>query len=390
MTYDFDEIIPRRGTNSIKFDFARERGMPEGLTPMWVADMDFRAPREVIDRLVEVARHGVFGYSDVKDDYYQALEDWFRRRLGCEIKRSWIRKTPNVVYALAASIRAFSAPGDAVVIQGPVYYPFTGCVQENGRRLVNNRLIYEGGAYRMDFADLERKLDSERAKLLLLCSPHNPVGRVWTAEELAELGRICLKRGCVIVSDEIHMDFILGGRRHRMLTSVDPALEEIAVILTAPSKTFNLAGLHISNTLIPNPDLKRRFSAEVSASGISQLSVMGLAACQAAYLHGEPWLEELLAYLEGNLALAREFAERELAPVRLVECEGTYLLWLDFNPLGLGEAALNRLIVEKAGLWLDPGTMFGEGGAGFQRINMACPRSVLRGALERLAGALKG
>ena len=352
MAYDFDEIVPRRNTNSIKFDFARERGMPEGLIPMWVADMDFRTPPEVIDRLVEAARHGIFGYSDVKDDYYASIDNWFKRRYDFPVHRAWIKKAPGVVFALAAAIRAFSKPGDAVIIQTPVYYPFAECVVENDRRLVDNPLVYRDGAYHIDFEDLERKIVDEKASMLLFCSPHNPVSRVWKDGELSELGRICLKRDCLIISDEIHADFVFGGRKHRVLASALPGLEKLTVLLTAPSKTFNLAGLHLANVIIPNPELRRLFAAEVSRTGISQLGVMCLASCQAAYEHGEGWLNELIAYLEGNIALAKERFQGPLAPLKLVEPQGTYLLWIDFNPLGLDDKAVNELVVSKAKLWL--------------------------------------
>ncbi|MDR1308812.1 MAG: pyridoxal phosphate-dependent aminotransferase [Deltaproteobacteria bacterium] len=387
-SYDFDEIITRKNTNSIKFDFARERGLPEGLLPMWVADMDFRTAPEVIARLEEVARHGIFGYTEVKDDYYRAVLGWFRRRFGHDFDRSSVVKTPGVVYALAMAIRAFTEPGDPVIVQTPVYYPFSGTVRENGRRLVDNALVYRDGRYLMDLVDLENKIVSEKARLLLLCSPHNPVGRVWDIEELAELGRICLRHGCLIVSDEIHCDFVFGGRRHHLLASVDKALEEITITLTAPSKTFNLAGLHCSNAFLPNPELRRLFKDEISRSGLSQLNAMGLAACQAAYEHGEPWLEALLGYLEGNIGFCHGFFQDRLPTLRLVEPEGTYLLWIDFGPTGLRHEEICRLVVDQARLWLDEGTMFGEAGTGFQRLNMACPRSVLAEALERLEKAL--
>ncbi|MDR1296789.1 MAG: pyridoxal phosphate-dependent aminotransferase [Deltaproteobacteria bacterium] len=386
-TYDFDEIVPRKNTNCIKYDFARERCMPEGLLPLWVADMDFRTPDGVVERLVEVARHGIFGYSESKDDYYRAVADWFSTRFGYAPERAWIKKTPGVVYALAAAVRALTEPGDSVVIQTPVYYPFAGVVRQNRRNLVDNTLVYRDGRYLMDFDDLEKKIVDHKAKLMLLCSPHNPVGRVWTREELARLGEICLKHRCLIVSDEIHCDFALGGRTHHVLPTVDPALNEIAVILTAPSKTFNLAGLQASNAFIANPELRKLIRDEIDATGYSQLNTMGLAACQAAYERGGEWLAQLLAYLEGNAEFSRRFFRERLPRVRLVEPEGTYLLWLDFADYRLPQEELNRRVVSEAGLWLDEGVMFGAAGAGFQRVNMACPRSVLAEAWERLAGA---
>ncbi|MDR2387663.1 MAG: pyridoxal phosphate-dependent aminotransferase [Deltaproteobacteria bacterium] len=387
--YDFDQIVSRANTNCIKYDFALERGMPPGLLPMWVADMDFRTPPEVIERLVEVARHGIFGYSEVKEDYYQSVVGWFERRFGHLFSTRSIVKTPGVVYALAIAVRALTEPGQPIVIQSPVYYPFFRTVQENGRRLVDNPLIYRAGRYQMDFEDLEKKIVSEGAKVLFLCSPHNPVSRVWTFEELETLGQICLKHHCLIVSDEIHCDFIFGQRKHHILTSVIKDLEELSLILTAPSKTFNLAGLQTSNVFISNAELRRKFKSEISRSGFSQLNALGLAACQSAYDHGEPWLTALLDYLEKNLALCRDFFKDRLAPLHLIETQGTYLIWIDFSPLGLSHDQVNKLVIEKAQLWLDEGTMFGATGALFQRMNIACPRSVLQEALERLEKALK-
>ncbi|MDR0354658.1 MAG: pyridoxal phosphate-dependent aminotransferase [Deltaproteobacteria bacterium] len=388
--YDFDKIINRNDTNSIKYDFSRERGMPQGLTPLWVADMDFQTPAEVIDRLVETARHGIFGYAEAKESYYKAVQGWFQRRFDFSPQPEWMVKAPGVVYSLAVAIRAFTSPGDAVVVQTPVYYPFFRMIKENDRRVTDSSLIYKDGAYQMDFADLEKRIVQENAKMLLLCSPHNPVGRVWTKEELAELARICLKTRCLVVSDEIHCDFVFGRRTHHVLTTIEPALEEITVVLTAPSKTFNLAGLQCSNAVIPNPELRKRFKDEISRTGVSQLNVMGLVAAQTAYERGEDWLDQLLAYLEESVSTTKQFFRERLPQVRLVEPEGTYLLWLDFSSLNLTDSELNRLVIDRAGLWLDEGVMFGQAGSGFQRVNMACPRSVLFSAWERLEKAING
>jgi cystathionine beta-lyase len=386
-SFDFDEVIDRTNTNSIKYEFAKERGMPEGLLPMWVADMDFKTPPTVIDKLIEVSKHGIFGYTEVKEDYFQALSGWFSRRFNYNVHKSWVRKTPGVVFALAMCIRAYTKPGDSVIIQTPVYYPFSGCILENGRKLVDNPLRYHQGRYTMDFDDLEKKMVSENAHLLLLCSPHNPVSRVWTRQELSELGRICLKHDCLVISDEIHCDFIFGGRAHHIFSTVQSAFEEISVILTAPSKTFNIAGLHIANAFISNSNLRTLLKQEMSRTGTSQLNAMGLAACQAAYETGEQWLESLLAYLEGNIALTKEFILQRLPQLHLIEPEGTYLLWLDCRKLG-DDQEINDIIIKKARLWLDSGTMFGKTGSGFQRINIACPKSVLLEALERLDKAV--
>jgi cystathionine beta-lyase len=389
MTYDFDEEISRRGTLSIKHDFAAERGMPDDLLPMWVADMDFRAPTEVIEGLAETAAHGIFGYSEVKADYARVVIDWFARRFGWRPEPTCLIKVPGVVYALSAAVRSLTEPGDAVVIQTPVYYPFSRCVTDNGRRLATNPLKIVDGRYRMDLDDLEKKIETEKIKMLVLCSPHNPVGRVWTREELADLASLCLKKRVLIVSDEIHCDFVFGERRHHVLNSIDPALDEISIVLTAPSKTFNLAALHAANVFAPNPALRGAFKNEVAASGLSQLNVMGLVACRRAYEFGESWLEELLKYLEGNIRAAEKFFRERLPELKPFDLEGTYLLWFDCRDLGLDHAELNRLIIGEAKLWLDDGAMFGPEGAGFQRMNVACPRRVLMEALERLAQAVE-
>jgi cystathionine beta-lyase len=390
MTYDFDTIVPRKGTNCIKYDFARERGLPEDVLPLWVADMDFKTPDEVIEALRKVAEHGIFGYSDVKEDYFIPIRDWFMRRFGFELSLSWLKKTPGVVYAINTAIRAFTREGDAVIIQTPVYYPFISGIRENKRKLVDSPLLYRDGKYEIDFSDFEEKIKSSGAKLFLLCSPHNPVGRVWTEDELNRLGEICLRYNVLILSDEIHCDFVWRDNRHLVFNSLSPSkLNDITILATAPSKTFNLAGLMISNVFIPNQTLKKAFSKEMERTGLSQLSVMGLAAAKAAYSYGEQWLEELKSYLTKNLIFAEDFIRNRLPGVSLVPTEGTYLLWLDFKDTGKSHEEINNLIVHKAKLWLDEGLIFGEAGRLFQRINMACPLSTLRLALERLEAALK-
>ncbi|MDR1086152.1 MAG: pyridoxal phosphate-dependent aminotransferase [Deltaproteobacteria bacterium] len=389
MRYNFDEVVDRRGTNCIKYDFAKERGMPEGLLPLWVADMDFKTPLQVIDSLVKSARHGIFGYSDSKDDYFQAVANWFAKRHNYDVKAGWLKKTPGVVFALTMAIRAYTEPGEAVLIQSPVYYPFTGCSEDNDRKVIGTQLILKDGRYEIDFDDFEKKIKENNIRLFLLCNPHNPVGRVWTKEELLTMGQLCKKYGCVVFSDEIHCDFIFPGHRHQVFGALSSDLADISVIATAPSKTFNLAGLQIANLFIPNPSLKSALNLEIKRTGFSQMNTMGLVSCQSAYEHGWDWLDQLLSYLEGNLNLARDFFRDRLSPFTLIEPEGTYLLWFDGRGLGLKQGELNKLMIEKANLWLDDGAIFGPGGEGFQRINMACPRSTLLAALERLALALK-
>ncbi len=388
MTYNFDEIIERTNTDSIKYDFAVRRGKPEGLLSLWVADMDFRTPPCVTEALVEKSRHGIFGYSESREDYIEVQQNWFHTRFSWDIKPQWLVKTPGVVYAIATALRALTEKGDAVIIQQPVYYPFAECINVNERELVVNQLVYEDGAYRMDFDDFEEKIIRHGVKLFILCSPHNPVGRVWTREELTRLGDICVKYGVAVISDEIHADFVYAGHQHHVFASLKPEFAEISITCTAPSKTFNLAGLQISNNFIPNPQLRTKFREETVRSGYSQLNIMGIIACKAAYRDGIPWLEELKAYLAGNLNLLRSELQEHMPQIRLVETQGTYLPWMDCSALGLSDQALDNFIVHKAKLWLDAGTMFGAGGEGFQRINIACPRSILKQALDQLALAI--
>lgn len=380
MKTDFDTIVDRRGTNSVKTDFARERGKPEGVLPMWVADMDFRAPQAVLDDLQRAAAHGIFGYSEPKAGYCAAVSEWFADRFGYRVQAHEIVKSPGLVYGLAQTVRAFTAPGEAVMIQTPVYYPFYDIVRANGRVLVTNPLVYREGKYTVDLDDFERKIAENGVKLFLLCSPHNPVGRVWTRWELERIDEICTRHGVPVVSDEIHCDFTWSGHTHTCFGTVNPD----AVIATAPSKTFNLAGLQVSNLFVRNEELRNKLTAEMHRSGYSQLNTLGLVACQSAYTHGGPWLEELKVYLEGNIRLVREFLDARLPKVKLADPQATYLLWLDFSAYGLSPAELDRRVTEGAKLWLNGGTMFGSGGEGFQRINIACPRAVLTEALERL------
>ena len=380
MNYDFDAIIDRRCTNSIKYDFAHEKGKPEGILPMWVADMDFPAPPEVLADIQKVAAHGIFGYSEPKSDYYKAVTEWFGSRFGYYVAQHEIVKAPGLVFALAQAVRAVTAPGETVVIQTPVYYPFFDIIRSNDRMLVFNPLIYDSGKYFIDFEDFERKITDYGVKLFILCSPHNPVGRVWTRDELERMNDICVKRGVTVLSDEIHCDFVWREHTHTCFG----LLNANAIVATAPSKTFNLAGLQVSNLFIKNEELRSRLKDEISRSGYSQLNTPGLAACQSAYTKGAAWLEALKAYLMENIRLIQEFLAARLPKVRLVEPQGTYLLWLDFSEYGLTQSELDRRITEGAKLWLNSGTMFGAEGKGFQRINIACPKSLLMEALEKL------
>ena len=386
--YDFNAEISRQNTNSLKYDFAVERGKPADVLPLWVADMDFPAPRPVLDALRRAVDHGIFGYSDVKEDYYKAVSAWFSRRFGWETQPQWLVKTPGVVYALATAIRAFTQPGDHILIQPPVYYPFYEVIRDNGRVIVENELIYQNGRYEVDIADFEAKVKEHNVKLFVLCSPHNPVGRVWSREELQKIGKICEKYGILVVSDEIHCDFAFPEHPHTVFAVACPNLAEQTVVCTAPSKTFNLAGLQVSNIWIPSADLRREFKKEMSRSGYSQLNSLGLVAAQAAYEGGEEWLEQCKAYLRGNLDFLRDFMRTKLPEIQLVEPEGTYFAWLDCSGLGLDQKELNDLVLHKAKLWLDAGHIFGERSAQFQRVVLACTRKTLTRALSQLEAAV--
>ena len=387
MPINFDEIIDRRNTSCLKHDFAVERGYPAGILPFWVADMDFRAPTPVIDALKVRAEHGIFGYTQVKDDYFAVLQNWFRTRHDWTVERRDLILTPGVVFAIATAIRAFTKVGDAVLIQQPVYYPFANMIRQNERVIVDNPLRLIEGRYEIDFADFEQKIIEHRVKLFILCSPHNPVGRVWTRAELEQLAAVCLRHNVIVVADEIHEEFVRPGFRHVPFASLSEEAAAITVTCTSPSKTFNLAGLQISNIFIRNAELRRRFKDELSRTGYDEPTTLGLTGAKAAYEHGAEWLTELLAYLEENNARTKAFLAQHLPKVRLVEPEGTYLLWIDFRAYGLSDEALNEKIIRKAHLWLDDGPIFGAGGSGFQRINIACPWKMLAHGLKNLAAA---
>ena len=385
MDYNFDQIIERRGTDSTKFDSAVKRGRPADVLPLWVADMDFPAPEPVLAAIQERVRHGIFGYTELGTAYFDALRHWFTGRFGYRFDPQWVTVTPGIVNAICVALRAFTAPGDAVLIQEPVYHPFRRAVLANGRKPAVNTLRFAAGNYAIDFADFERQIAAQRVKLFLLCSPHNPVGRVWREDELREMVRICAKYDVLILSDEIHCDFVFPGYSHHILPALVPHEAERMILATAPSKTFNLPGLQISNIFISDDTLRQAFSREISASGLSSSNTLGLTACQAAYSEGAPWLEALLTYLRGNMERIDSFLRAELPLIRLIPPEGTYLAWLDCRRFELSPDALDYKLLHEAGVWLNRGDLFGVSGAGFVRLNAACPRAVLDECLARMA-----
>jgi cystathionine beta-lyase len=389
MKFNFDEIVNRYNTNCIKYDFAAERGKPEGLIPLWVADMDFRTAPCVTEALVKSAQHGIFGYTEAKREgaYFNATRKWFSQRFNFNIKPEWVIKTPGVVYAIFAAIRAYTEEADAVLIQTPVYYPFKESVDVNGRRLVTNPLLYTDGKYKINFDDFEDKIVKHEVKLFILCSPHNPVGRVWAKDELERMGEICLKHNVLVISDEIHCDFVFPRNRHTVFGTISEAFLNNSIICTSPSKTFNLAGLQTANIFIADGKLRQKFRKEISKTGYSQLNTMGIVSCQAAYENGGEWVDEMLVYLEKNYRYVKDFTDTNLPKIQIAELEGTYLIWLDMNAYGYSEKELERIIVEKAGLWVSNGSIFGDEGKGFIRINIACPLSTLEKAFNKLAAA---
>lgn len=387
--YDFDTVIDRRGTSCLKHDFKAERGYPEDVLPLWVADMDLPTAPEITEAIHSAADHGIFGYTVPKADYWEAVLSWYDGHFGYRPDRHSAVITPGVVFAISAAIRAFTDEGDAVIVQPPVYYPFFSAVTENNRRLVKNELVYRDGRYTIDFEDFENKIKENNVRLFVLCSPHNPVGRVWTEQELKTVGEICGRHGVLVISDEIHSDFVRSGHRHTVFTNACPQLRDRAIVCTAPSKSFNLAGLQISHIFIEDRELRRRFRAVLSAEGYSEANALGLAASRAAYEKGISWLLECRSYIEGNLQYLKAFLAERLPQLRLVEPEGTYFAWIDFSALGLDRAALNRLIIHKAHLWLDAGHIFGKRSEQFQRIVLASPRTIIVQALTQLERAIK-
>ena len=388
MKYDFDRPLDRRNTCSLKWDYCeRFFGEPD-VIPMWVADMDFPAPPPVVEALTARAAHPAYGYALVPESFWAAITNWLKTRHGWEVKRDWLTRGPGVVPSLNFCVRALTQPGDGVVVQTPVYFPFFSAVEKNGRRLVRNSLRYEDGRWTMDFDDLARKLD-DGARLLILCSPHNPVGRVWTREELAEVGRLCRERDVVIVSDEIHADIVFEPHVHVPFATLSPDLAERTITCWAPSKAFNVPGLNTSFVVAANRKLLDLYRLESQRAGLELGNIFGLAALEAAYTHGAEWLDEAVAYIAGNVDFTAEFVRARLPALDFVRPEGTFLALLDCRRLGLDEKALEEFFLRRAKVYFSAGSTFGDELTGFVRMNLACPRSTLRDALERIERALR-
>lgn len=382
MLFDFDELILRDSTSCVKYDLRKQIFGREDVIPMWVADMDFAVPPFVSEAVSRRARHPVYGYSIIPESYYKAIIDWQLKRYDWQIRKEWIMFSPGVVTGLNLLVHAFTGPGDKVIVQPPVYFPFFSCVKNNGRELVLNRLIEKDGNYSIDFEDLEKKM-KEGAKMMILCNPHNPVSRCWTREELEWLGAKCLEYNVLLVSDEIHCDLVFEPHRHIPLATISEEIASNVITCIAPSKTFNLAGLFTSSIIIPDDGLRKRFETTFEKIHLSA-NIFGITAAEAAYREGQEWLAGLMNYLQANVDRVRSFLADRLPEVTFSPAEATYMLWLDFRRLGIPDTELKKRLIETAGLGFVDGPTFGAGGEGFQRMNIACPKITLEKALERI------
>lgn len=384
---NFDEEINRYKTNSLKYDFKSDKNKPDDVFPMWVADMDFKCCEEILNDMHKKINHGVFGYSKNDETYFNAIKNWYKQNHNVELKQEWLITTPGIVFALATAVKTLTEENDYLLINNPVYYPFAEVVEDNKRKIVSSDLVLTNGHYEIDFEDLENKIKQYNVKAYLLCSPHNPVGRVWTKDELNKIIEICKRKNVFIVCDEIHSDFIWKGNHACILNY--PDIQKQVILCTAPTKTFNLAGLQVSNIFIPNEKVREKFQLELWNTGYSLINIMGLVACQSAYEKGQNWLNGLKKYLLDNINYVDAFLKEKLSKIKLIYPEGTYLLWLDFNELNLSDDKIEELMIKEAKLWLDNGKIFGSSGKGFQRINIALPREKLKTALENLEKTFK-
>lgn len=384
MNYDFDTVTDRKNTNAIKYDLAKKRGKPEDAVSLWVADMDFPTAPCIQKVVAEKAAHGIWGYSRPDNRYYDALKKWYKERHNFEVQNEWVVNTPGVCFALATAVKAFTKEGESVLIQKPVYYPFFNIINSLQRKVVNSSLILKNNHYEIDFDDFERKIVQENVKMFILCSPHNPGGRVWTKQELQKISEICLAHNVLVVSDEIHSDITFGSNVHTVYGSLSEQALKNSIICTAPSKSFNLAGLQFSNIFIADEKLKKAFSKELDKTGYDEPSVFGIVAATAAYSEGADWFDSVKSYIWENILFAKNYIEENASQIKVLVPEGTYLLWLDFSKTGLSDSEINDRVLNKAKVWLDRGSMFGKEGEKFQRINCATPRIILEDALKRI------
>lgn len=383
MKYDFDKINNRFNTESIKWDLMKEKYGDSDIIPMWVADMDFEVAKPISEAIKKRASHDIYGYTLKGESYYQAVINWMDKQHNWNIKKEWINYTPGVVPALNYIIRTYANSGDEIIIQTPVYHPFYSSIKNNGCIIVENPLIYEKGNYKMNFEDLKKKITG-RTKILILCNPHNPVGRVWSKEELIELGQICIEKNVLVVSDEIHFDLIYKGNEHTVFASISEEFAQNSVICTAPSKSFNMAGLQVSNIIIPNDKLRNLYNITLQNNACTEINSFATVALEAAYKEGEEWLKQLMQYLEENLNFLFKYFEERIPKIKVVKPQGTYLVWIDCTALNMSSSQLEEFFINKVKVRFNEGIQFGVECHSFQRINIACARSVLKEALERI------
>ena len=372
--YNFDEVIDRHGTDCLKYDFGMKRKGRDDLLPLWVADMDFRLPDEILDEFHKRIDHGIFGYTDPLDEYFDAMNHWFSTRYGYTIEPEWVTLGAGIVYALGTSVRAFTEEGDAMMVMQPVYYPFSEVIKNDGRKLVNCQLRYENDHYSIDFEKMEQMIKEENVKALIFCNPHNPVGRVWTREEMEKVAEICLKYNVIWMVDEMHCDFIFPGHEFTSCMNLDKKFHEIIALYSSPGKTFNVAGLQPANIIIPNEELRKKYQWANTQAAYSQGSLMGQLAVKVCYTKGADWVDELVEYIYENVKYMSRYVKENFPKAKMVEPEGTYLVWVDFSGYGFSNAELEHLMLEEAKLWLDSGIIFGPETAQFERFNVACPR----------------
>lgn len=389
MRYDFDQVINRYNTNSVKWDKTEKLFGDKDILPMWIADMDFACPKPVVDAIKERADHGIFGYTTRSQDYFKAFIDWVERRHNWSVNKRWIRCTPGIMTALSIAIQSFTDEMDKIIIQTPVYTPFTEVIEKNNRKLVLNPLKLENEKYEMDYEGLEKMVVDTDVKMIILCNPHNPVGRVWSKEELMKLGQICIDNDVLVVSDEAHMDIVHKGHTHTPFASISEEFADNSITCTAPSKTFNLAGVQMANNIIPNKELRATFTNMIDRLYLGLSNTFGVTAVENAYKYGEEWFDQFLDYVEGNLTFLTEFIGTNLQEIRVIPPEGTYLVWLDCRELGMDAKALEDFLRKKAKIAFDEGYTFGVGGEGFTRVNIACPRQVLEEGLKKIENAVK-
>lgn len=383
--YDFETIVNRANTGSAKWEQMKEwnPNVSEGIIPFSVADMELKNPPEIIEGLKKYLDSNILGYTQPTESYINAVCDWMEKRHEWKIKPEWIVGAAGVVGAFYSAIRALSNPGDGIIIMSPVYYPFYSAIESNNRKVVNNALINTGSTYVIDYEDLEKKAQNPNNKILLFCSPHNPTAKVWSKEELEKVGEICLKNNVLIISDEIHFDLIMPGHKHTVFASISEELANNIIVCTAPSKTFNLAGMQTSNIIITNKTIRDAYLKEVESQGFFELNILGYKACEIAYTKCEKWLDELIKLIYHNHLELKKYIEQNIPVIKVYDLEGTYLQWMDFSGLGLNKDELEKLMHE-SDLFFDEGYIFGEEGNGYERMNLACPTKTVMQALERL------